>query len=96
MYSALMFKLRRAEKPDADGPGQQTSWLEGFSPRPALKATQGLVGQIWMWCVGERAPVHLLGDAFVKEAAGYWEAGGEEARDMHTDVTQHILRACHF
>lgn len=39
MYLALMLKLCRARKADAEGPGRQTSWREGFSPRPALTAT---------------------------------------------------------
>lgn len=37
MYLALMLKLCRAGKPDSKGPRQQTSWLDGVSPRPAYK-----------------------------------------------------------
>lgn len=37
MYLALMLKLCRAEKPDTEGPGQQTSRLEAFSCTPAFK-----------------------------------------------------------
>lgn len=82
MYLALMLKLCRAGKPDTKGPGHQTSWLEDLSPRPALRPR---VGPTWVWRTTGRAPVHLLGDAFVEEAAGHWEAGGEEARETHAD-----------
>lgn len=95
MYLALMLKLCRAGKPDTKGPGQETSWLDGFSQRPVHKTIlRPRVGRLG--CGANRgAPVCLLGDAFVKEATRYQEAGGEEAREMLM-ATQNFPRAFHF
>lgn len=66
--------MQGRETRDTEGPGQQTSWLDGFSSRPAFSHTVSTVGGLGC---GARERQHLSVSltCFWKRPLGMWRLG---------------------